>query len=318
MIEAQSVPVHGHNVPSAPAGAAQHSREVQAPAPAPAGIPDVPAYATGASVPQAPARSEPQSQDQFLQSQPQRPALDPRLEELLKQDAARKDPFEGQQIEKPKIVQPQPELERPTGGLNDLDLSTLDDPQLRSLGELFIASAPNLDIERALGKAIEYMDANLIDTHYIKEVGGEKAKALVGLAEQIVNTARIQGESTVNAIYQGAGGRENWDAAVALFNKQAPLHMRQVAAEMLDSKNTAKIKSGAQFILEYANQNGGLAQRPQYQNPSAGRGDAAQALTKAQFQEALNKLVPEHQNPQYANQRAELYARRKLGQQLGL
>lgn len=317
MIDAQQVPVHGHNVPAAPAGAAQHSRDVQAPAPSPAGIPDVPAHATGASAPQAPAR-QPQSQDEFLHSQPQRPALDPRLEELLKQDAARKDPMEGVKVEKPDIVKPAPEQERPTGGLNDIDLSNIEDPHLRSLGELFIASAPNVDIERALGKAIEYMDPNLIDHHYIKEVGGEKAKALVGIAQQIVNTARTHGEATVRAIHEGAGGRENWEAAVAMFNKQAPLHMRQVAADLLDSKNAGKIKSGAQFILEYAKQNGGLTQQPQYQNPSAGRGDVAQALTKAQFQAALQKLVPEHQNPQYFEQRAELHARRKLGRDLGL
>lgn len=317
MIDAQQVPVHGHSVPTAPAGAAQHSRDVAAPTPTAAGVPDVPSHASGASAPQAPARQI-QSQDDFNASQPQQPALDPRLTELLKQDAARKDPLEGQEFQKPDAAQPKPELERPTGGLNDVDLSSLDDPQLRSLGELFIASAPGLDIERALGKAIEYMDANLIDDHYIREVGGDKAKALVGLAEQIVNTARVTGESTVNAIHEGAGGKQNWEAAVALFNKNAPLHMRQVAAELLDSRSTGKVKSGAQFIMEYANQNGGLTQQPQYQSPSAGQGDAAQALNKAQFQEALNNLAPEHLNPQYADQRAELYARRRLGQQLGL
>lgn len=310
---AEQVPVHGHAVPPAPVGAVQHTRDVAAPQPAPAGVPAIPAYATTTEQPQPRA---PQPYDQFLASQPETPALDPRLTELLRQEASRTDPLQNQAPVRPDITQPEPQ--RPTGGLNDVDLSSLDDPQLRTLGELLITSAPNLDIERALGKAIEYMDANLIDYHYIKEAGGEKAKALAGLAQQIVNAARVQSEATVNAIYQGAGGQENWQAAVALFNKNAPLHLRQVAADLLDSKNFGKVKSGAQFVMEYAKQQGGLTEQPQYQNASAGRGDAAQALSKAQFQQELQQLVPEHQNPNYHEQRSALYARRKLGQQLGV
>lgn len=317
MSEAQPVPVQGFAVPPAPAGTAQHSREVPTPNPAPAGVPSIPAIATGPSAaPQAQPQKPANTHADFLATQPVTPALDPRLTALLQQEAARKDPLANQEVQKPDITKP--EDRRPEGGLNDIDLGSLDDPQLKALGELLIASAPSLDIERALGKAIEYMDPNLIDHRYIQEATGDKAKALSTLAEQIVNTAKVQGEATVNAIYQGAGGQENWNAAVALFNKQAPLHMRQVAAELLDSKNFGKIKSGAQFVLEYANQQGGLTQQPQYQNANAARGDAAQALNKAQFQQELQKLVPEHQNPNWLAQRSELYRRRELGKQLGL
>lgn len=317
MTEAIAVPTQGFTVPPAAPGTVQHSREYAAPAPAPAEVPPVQGTQPAAPAQQPTQPQAPIPQDQFLHSQPIVPALDPRLTELLRQEAARKDPVADQPVEKPDIVKPQ-EQQRPQGGLNDIDVAQIDDPQLRTLGELLITSAPNLDLERALGKAIEYLDPNLIDTHYIKEVGGEKAKALVALAEQIVNTAAVQGEATINAIYQGAGGKENWDAAVALFNKQAPQHIRQVAAELLDSKNFERIKTGAQFILDYARQQGGLATQPQYQQPSAARGDAAQALTKAQFQQELQKLVPEHLNPQYAEQRAELYRRRQLGKDLGV
>lgn len=313
MVDVQAVAVH-NGVPAAPAGATQHTREVQAPSPAPAGVPPVPAHAVqnAGERPQGTPRQV-DSAAEFQATQPVTPALDPRLTALLQAEQQRKDPVANQPVEKPDVTKP----DTPQGGLNDLDLSSLDDPQLRSLGELLVASAPNLDIERALGKAIQYMNPDLIDSRYIQEAGGASAKALLNLATTIVNTAKVQGEATVNAIYQGAGGEQNWQAAVALFNKNAPLHMRQVAADLLDSKNTTKVKSGAQFVLEYANQNGGLANAPQYQNANSARGDASQALDKKGFQTALMKLVPEHQNPNYAADRAELYRRRELGRQLG-
>ncbi len=324
MAEAIAVPVHGHNAPPAPAGATQHSREVQATTLA--GIPDIPAYATGASAPAAHAPT-PQDHDTFLASQPTVAALDPRLTALLRGENppskpeadVPSEPTKDTKAETPdKVVEPETAQDKPTGGLNDIDLSSLENPQLENLGTLLLTAAPNLDIDRALGKAIEYMDPALIDEHYLREVGGDKAKVLVNLAEQIVSTAKELSDSTVKAVYEGAGGQENWNAAVALFNQKAPKHLREVAAELLDSKNANKIKSGAQFVLEYARMQGALADKPEYQDPAASKGNVAHALTKKQFQEELNKLVPEFRNPDYYAQRQELMDRRRLGQQLGI
>jgi len=209
------------------------------------------------------------------------------------------------------------ETPAPTGGLNDLTESDIDDPQLRSLGTLLVNTVPGLDIERALGHAISYMDEGLIDERYIREVAGKNSEAVLTLATQIVQASNAVTESTLRGIHESAGGEANWDAAVSMFNKHASKHMRAVAAEMLDSKNFAKIKDGASFILDYARQNGGLTQRPEYQSPSSFQGDASQALSKSEFQQALRALKPEHMNPNWAQERAELFRRRTLGKQVG-
>jgi len=265
---------------------------------------------------QAPPQGAPTGQPQGQEAPPQggsTPTLDPALVEMLRQEMKKTEtPAEP---ETPEIIKP--ESEKPSGGLNDVDVQGLEDPYLRSLGTLLVNAAPGLDLERALGNAINYQDPDLLDEQYIREAAGGNADAVLTLASQVVRAVNEQTTQTVQSIYQNAGGEENWNAAVALFNKNAPEHMRSVARQMLDSYDYGKIKEGAQFILEYAKLQGGMVTPGEYNNPSSYSGDPSEALSKEQFQRELQKLAPEHVNPEWESQRSELFRRRALGRQLG-
>lgn len=298
---AQQVPVQGFNVPPAAPGTTQHSRE-GAPTPNLAAAPTIPAVPEHATV----TTSNP--------TQPITPGLDPHLTALLQQVANQAN--NNQPV--PPVVPPTPpSTDAPTGGLNDLKPGDIDDPQVRALGELLIGSAPNLDLNRAIGKAIEYGDPELVDAAYLKDIGGEKANALVNVAKQIVTAVDAKSKATIQQVYTDAGGQAQWEAAVALFNKNAPKHIKEVAQELLNSSQFSKIQTGAKFVTEYAKSQGGLSTTPDFLTPSGYQGDSSQALDKVTFQQELRKLAPEHQNPNYVQERNELFRRRQLGKNLG-
>lgn len=300
---AQQVPVQGFNVPPAAPGTTQHSRE-GAPTPNLASAPAVPGVPEHATV----TTSNP--------TQPITPGLDPHLTALLQQVAQQAN--NGQPVV-PPVVPPVPPAptEISPGGLNDLKPGDIDDPQVRALGELLIGSVPNLDLNRAIGKAIEYGDPGLVDAAYLKDIGGDKAAALLNVAQQIVMAVDAKSKATIQQVYTDAGGQAQWEAAVALFNKNAPKHIKEVAQELLNSSQFSKIQTGAKFVTEYAKQQGGLSSTPDFLTPSGYQGDSSQALDKSSFQQELRKLAPEHQNPNYVQERNELFRRRQLGKNLG-
>lgn len=304
MTTAQQVPVQGFNVPPAAPGTTQHSREGGSPSPNLASAPTIPGVPDHATV----TTSTP--------TQPVTPGLDPHLTALLQQVANQAN---GQPPAPVAPVAPVPPTTNdvPSGGLNDLKPGDIDDPQVRALGELLIGTVPNLDLNRAIGKAIEYGDAGLVDQAYLKEIGGEKGNALINVAQQIVAAVDAKSKATIQQVYADAGGQAQWEAAVALFNKNAPQHIKEVAKELLNSSQFSKIQTGAKFVTEYAKQQGGLTQTPDFLTPSGYQGDSAQALDKATFQQELRKLAPEHQNPNYVQERNELFRRRQLGKNLG-
>lgn len=275
----------------------------------------VPTPAVAPEVAAAPAPATPQEQHTHS-AEPHQFATnttDPYLTAVLKQVAPEK-------VAKPDAPKPEakPIEPKPAGGLNDLTPDDIENPQVRALGELLLSTAPNLDLNRAIGKAIEYGDPNLIDDAYLKEAGGDRAKALGLLAKQIVEAVAVQSEATTNAIYNDAGGKPSWDAAVALFNKNAEAHVKEVAINLLNSTNHSKIKSGAKFILDYAKNAGGLP------TPGVLAGDGGAAapggvgLSKEQYLAEIRKVKPEHQNPKFAQEREELFQRRKVGKNQGL
>lgn len=239
-------------------------------------------------------------------------ATDPYLTALLKQTQG--DPAVPAAPKEPAKADPKEELaDKPTGGLNDLDPKDIENPQVRALGELLIGTVPNIDLERALGKAIAYGNVDLIDDAYLREIGGAKANALLQLSTQIVENVKEQSAGTVKAIYAEAAGEENWKAAVAYFNKNAPEHIKDVAVSLIDSPNHTKIKSGAKFILDFAKQAGALTDAANLIAGAPGGSAVGSPLSKEEFIQELAKVKPEHINPNYAEERGKLYQRRQLG-----
>ncbi len=189
------------------------------------------------------------------------------------------------------------------------------DPILKSMAAVVKTAAAGIDLDRLLGKAVEYGDVNLIDVAYLNEKGGASASELLTIAQGMVQAVNAKAAAVEREVHGLAGSEANWNAAAAAFNQRAAPELRTVVAQMLDSKNDLQIKAAARLIVDFAKSTGSV--------PTAGvllqSGGAAplsgQALSKEEFQIELRKLKPEARD--YATQRADLFARRTAGKQLG-
>jgi len=218
------------------------------------------------------------------------------------------------QAQAPKVEAEPAAAEPVTGSLNSFDVATLEDPILRSMATVMQTVGKGIDMDRALGLAIERGDPSLIDAAYLREKGGANAEQLVTIAKGIVQAVEAQSLTITQGVHALAGSEQNWNTSVAAFNKAAPPHLRQVVAMMLDSKNRSQIDAGAKLVVEYAKQSGLVPNaRPLIQN-DGGAVSAAQALTKEAFQEELRKLNPNSKT--FGSEREALFARRQMGRQL--
>lgn len=204
----------------------------------------------------------------------------------------------------------------PTGSLNTYDISSIDDPILKSMATVMQTVGKGIDMDRALGKAIENGRIDLIDAAYLREAGGENAEQLITIAQGIVQAVEAKGQQVTKDIHALAGGEPLWNASLAAFNTQAPQELRTVIAQMLDSNQDNLIKAGAKMIVEFGKTNGSVPQANPLINSGASAMPQAQALDKIGFQEELRKLDPNSRG--FDQRRGELFARRQLGRQLGM
>ena len=199
--------------------------------------------------------------------------------------------------------------------LNNFDVSGIDDPIIRSMATVMQTVGKGLDFNRAIGRAIDEGRVDLIDTAYITEKGGESAKEILTIANGIVQAIVAKGAAVTENIHKLAGGADKWSAGVAVFNQQAPQELRIVVSQMLDSGKDNLVDAGAKLIVEFAKNSGALPNVNPLLSQGAAAAGASQALSRAEFMEAHAKL--DKYSRDYATQRAELFARRSLGKQLG-
>lgn len=205
-------------------------------------------------------------------------------------------------------------LGNPAAALDIVDAAA-QDSLLASLTNTFSALGNGIDLNRAIGNALKLGKPELIDTAYLAEKGGAHAAQLQALAASIVGRVQEQTVAAEQAVYSAAGDKATWDAAAAAFNLKAPQHLKLVVAKLLESGSPDSIKAGAQMAIDYAKQNGLV---PQHAGLVQGGGGvaSAQALSKDQFQDALFKLDKNARG--YEQARAELFARRQVGKQVGI
>lgn len=282
----EQVAITGFAVPPVPAGGVQHSREGT-------GAPPAPVQPIQAPTPVVPAA----------------PSATPELQALL--DKAL------------QAAQPKPSGESinmlpvPTGGLNDHDIAGIDNPQLRSLSELFTSQVPNLDVERALGVAIDRLDPTLIDVAYLRDVAGDKSGPLAELARQIVGLVQAESAAQETAVFAAAGGEAQWNAAAAAFNQNAPAYLKEVCVALLNSSSSAKVINGAQAIVDFARQGGFVVNAAELVTATGGR-SAEPGISKAEYQQLLQEVKPEHLNKNWMQERQSLYQRRAAGKARGI
>lgn len=199
-------------------------------------------------------------------------------------------------------------------GLNSYDVDSIDDPILKSMATVLKTVGKDVDLDRAIGRAISEGRVDLIDVAYLREKGGANANDLVTIAQGLVQAVQAKGAAVTNSVHALAGGEAQWDAGVAAFNAQAPRELRMVVAQMLDSSKEDLIQAGAKLVVEFSKSSGAIPNVGASVATGASSLPAAQALSKGEFQDELRKLNP--QDRAFEEQRKALFARRSLGRQL--
>lgn len=180
-----------------------------------------------------------------------------------------------------------------------------------------VSKLTDADMVRALGKAVEYNNPDLVDTAFIKERFGEHAAYAEMLAKAYLDNQVGQAQAAVNTAYEMAGGKAGWEAASQVFNGKAPEHLRIAARALADSGDIA---SAAKLVIETCKSMGMVASvNPKLQG-GAGAPGALTAQAFSQEYAALRKEVGNRslQSPAFATRYQDLLARRAAGKAAGI
>lgn len=144
----------------------------------------------------------------------------------------------------------------------------------------------NETFDRALAGALQHNDINLINvealTAGLKPDQAAQAKAL---AQAVFKETQATVQRTTQEAYTLAGGEAQWKEATAVFNTQAPEHIRAVVRTLLD---TGDVKNAAQFVLDTVRGNGMVnSGTPPI---AGGTGSVTQGTSLAEFNAQLAEL----------------------------
>lgn len=180
-----------------------------------------------------------------------------------------------------------------------------------------VSGLSDADMQRALSKAVEYGDKNLIDSAFIKERFGEHAAYAQMLAEAYLDDQVGQAQRAVAEVYETVGGKENWDVTSQIFKAKAPGHL-QAAARAL--ANSGDLKGAAQLVVETCQSMGLIPNvNPRLQGGSGNYG----ALSGADFAKEYQALRKEAGNmslesPKFKARYDDLLQRRSAGKRMGI
>lgn len=216
-----------------------------------------------------------------------------------------------------KVEQPENATLGAAESMQALTNAAQSDPYLMSTFKLFELAAPEVDLVRAIGSAIDHGDTSRIDKAYLKEKGGDKADHLIATAEGLVKHVTEAVESITKSVYEQAGGEAAWSQAVAAFNKHAPAYAKQFIASAMNSGDKAKIQQATADVLKFVKDNGHAVVEPQgHVRGNGGSAGEIVGLSKAQYQAERAKL--DRNARDYADKARELDARRQIGKNQGL
>jgi len=226
----------------------------------------------------------------------------------------------------PKPVAPVADKEEPVITGEPIPSDVTGNTALDSAISTFVTltGAHSGDMDRAVAKAIEYGNVDLIDNAFLKERFGKFSAQAIELAKAAVqNEITKENESATNAksaAYTAAGSEANWNKAVSVFNSTANPTIKAAVKALM---NTGDVKAGAELVISTVNGSGLLPQtNPSLNGGSVSPGQAG-ALSSQQFQTELSALRKEVGNQSLesgknAGKYNQLLARRKAGKQLGL
>lgn len=180
--------------------------------------------------------------------------------------------------------------------------------------------ATQADVDRLVTKALEYGNADLIDEAFARERFKDKADQILALARAAVAEQSASVERSKQAVFAIAGGQDNWNSAVSIFNSSAPAHIKEAAKMLLDS---GKVQEGAKLVMDTVVQAGLVPQV----NPTVQAGGVVPsntgALSAANFSKAMTELKQKAGNRSlesgpFAGEYQQLIQRRVAGRRAGI
>lgn len=203
------------------------------------------------------------------------------------------------------------------GDVNTFDLSKVQDPIIKSMGNILQTVGKDLDLDRVLGRALAEGDVTLIDAAYVGEKGGQNAAQILEIAKGLVQQVAAKSQAVTSKVHATAGGEQQFSLAMQVFNQSAPAELKMLTKMMLDSPDENMILNGAKLVAEFGKASGSIPQQgAALLNTGATGAYGLQGLSKAQFQSELGKL--NRNAPDYQEQRDILYSRRAVGKRTNM
>lgn len=173
------------------------------------------------------------------------------------------------------------------------------------------------DMVRAIGKAVEYNDPNLIDSAFIKERFGEHAQYAELLAKAYLDDQIGQAQRAVTAAYDLVGGKQNWETASQLFNAKASEHVRAAARALANSGDVA---GAAKLVVETVQGLGLISKEAGIIKGGAALDGALSAADFSKEYQALRKEAGNQslEGPKFAARYQNLLSRRTAGKAKGI
>lgn len=180
-----------------------------------------------------------------------------------------------------------------------------------------VSKLNDADMVRAIGKAVEYNDPNLIDSAFIKERFGEHAQYAELLAKAYLDDQIGQAQRAVTAAYDLVGGKQNWETASQLFNAKAPEHVRAAARALANSGDVA---GAAKLVVETVQGLGLIAKEAGILKGGAALDGALSAADFSKEYQALRKEAGNRslESPKFAQRYQNLLSRRQAGKAKGI
>jgi hypothetical protein len=180
-----------------------------------------------------------------------------------------------------------------------------------------VSKLNDADMVRAIGKAVEYNDPNLIDSAFIKERFGEHAQYAELLAKAYLDDQIGQARRAVTAAYDLVGGKENWETASQLFNAKAPEHVRNAARALANSGDVA---GAAKLVVETVQGLGLIAKEAGILKGGAALDGALSAADFSKEYQALRKEAGNRslESPKFSQRYQNLLSRRQAGKAKGI
>lgn len=180
-----------------------------------------------------------------------------------------------------------------------------------------VSKLNDADMVRAIGKAVEYNDPNLIDLAFIKERFGEHAQYAELLAKAYLDDQIGQAQRAVTAAYDLVGGKENWDTASQLFNAKAPEHVRAAARALA---NSGDVTGAAKLVVETVQGLGLIAKEAGILKGGTALDGALSAADFSKEYQALRKEAGNRslESPKFAQRYQNLLSRRQAGKAKGI